>query len=95
MNEVQVFYDDDADVSELEGKKIAVLGLGMMGNTHLASWLKRDDAEVVVVSALGAAEQRDGQEEQEGGGGCHREGGGADGGDGGTVAGSRVCHVSE
>jgi predicted dehydrogenase len=31
-------------------KKIAVLGLGMMGNTHMASWLKRDDAEIVVVS---------------------------------------------
>ena len=31
-------------------KKIAVLGLGMMGNTHMASWLKREDAEIVVVS---------------------------------------------
>lgn len=31
-------------------KKIAVLGLGMMGNTHMAAWLKRDDAEIVVVS---------------------------------------------
>ena len=31
-------------------KKIAVLGLGMMGNTHIASWLKREDAEVVAVS---------------------------------------------
>jgi len=31
-------------------KKIAVLGLGMMGNTHIASWLQREDAQVVAVS---------------------------------------------
>ena len=31
-------------------KKVAVLGLGMMGNTHIAAWLKREDAEVVAVS---------------------------------------------
>ena len=31
-------------------KKIAVLGLGMMGNTHIAAWLKRDDVEIVAVS---------------------------------------------
>ena len=31
-------------------KKIAVLGLGMMGNTHIASWLQREDAQIVAVS---------------------------------------------
>lgn len=31
-------------------KKIAVLGLGMMGNTHIAAWLKREDVEIVAIS---------------------------------------------
>jgi predicted dehydrogenase len=31
-------------------KKVAVLGLGMMGNTHIAAWLKREDVELVAVS---------------------------------------------
>ena len=42
-----IFYDDDADLSLLEGKTVAVLGYGSQGHAHALN-LKDSGAEVVV-----------------------------------------------
>tara|TARA_B100001123_G_scaffold449691_1_gene616107 strand:+ start:59 stop:1066 length:1008 start_codon:yes stop_codon:yes gene_type:complete len=57
MNDVQVFYDNDADLSELEGKKIAVLGYGSQGHAHALN-LRDNGAEVVVGLREGSSSQK-------------------------------------
>jgi ketol-acid reductoisomerase len=42
-----IFYDDDADLSALEGKTIAILGYGSQGHAHALN-LKDSGCEVVV-----------------------------------------------
>ena len=42
-----IFYDDDADLSPLEGKTIAILGYGSQGHAHALN-LKDSGCEVVV-----------------------------------------------
>src|SRR5918996_2442217 len=42
-----IFYDDDADLSLLEGKTIAILGYGSQGHAHALN-LKDSGMEVVV-----------------------------------------------
>jgi ketol-acid reductoisomerase len=42
-----IFYDDDADLSALEGKTIAILGYGSQGHAHALN-LKESGCEVVV-----------------------------------------------
>src|ERR1700712_4865908 len=34
---VEIFYDDDADLSLIQGKKVAVLGYGSQGHAHALS----------------------------------------------------------
>ena len=34
MNQARMFYDQDCDLSLLEGKKIAVIGYGSQGHAH-------------------------------------------------------------
>src|SRR5688500_2175390 len=47
MNEDKVLYDDDADLSLLEGKTVAILGYGSQGHAHALN-LKESGADVVV-----------------------------------------------
>src|SRR3954470_12695842 len=47
MNDKDIFYDDDADLSVLEGKTIAILGYGSQGHAHALN-LKDSGCEVVV-----------------------------------------------
>ena len=34
---VEIFYDDDADLSIVQGRKVAVLGYGSQGHAHALS----------------------------------------------------------
>ena len=45
----KIFYDDDADLSVLDGRKVAVLGYGSQGHAHA---LNRRDSGVDVVVGL-------------------------------------------
>jgi ketol-acid reductoisomerase len=47
MSEQDIFYDDDADLSRLEGKTIAILGYGSQGHAHALN-LKDSGCDVVV-----------------------------------------------
>ena len=47
MAEKGIFYDDDADLSKLEGKTVAVLGYGSQGHAHALN-LKDSGVDVVV-----------------------------------------------
>ena len=47
MNDQDIFYDGDADVSRLEGKTIAILGYGSQGHAHALN-LKDSGCEVIV-----------------------------------------------
>src|SRR5437588_741259 len=51
MAEDGIFHDDDADLSPLEGKKVAVLGYGSQGHAHA---LNLKDAGIDVVVGLRA-----------------------------------------
>src|SRR5438067_11821500 len=42
-----IFYDDDADLSKLEGKTVAILGYGSQGHAHALN-LKDSGVDVVV-----------------------------------------------
>src|SRR5918997_4123549 len=42
-----MFYDDDADLSQLDGKTVAILGYGSQGHAHALN-LKESGVEVVV-----------------------------------------------
>ncbi|TMA05564.1 MAG: ketol-acid reductoisomerase, partial [Deltaproteobacteria bacterium] len=44
---MQVYYDRDADLKYLKGKKVAVLGYGSQGHAH-ANNLRDSGVEVVV-----------------------------------------------
>ena len=47
MNDQDIFYDGDADVSCLEGKTIAILGYGSQGHAHALN-LKDSGCEVII-----------------------------------------------
>ncbi len=47
MSDEGIFYDDDADLSLLEGKTIAILGYGSQGHAHALN-LRDSGCEVVV-----------------------------------------------
>ena len=47
MNQARMFYDQDCDLSLLEGKKIAVIGYGSQGHAH-AKNLKESGCDVIV-----------------------------------------------
>ena len=42
-----IFYDDDADLSNLEGKTVAILGYGSQGHAHALN-LKDSGLKVIV-----------------------------------------------
>ena len=54
MNDQSIFYDDDADLSLLEGKTIAILGYGSQGHAHALN-LRDSGCEVVVGLRPGSA----------------------------------------
>ncbi len=43
----EMFYDDDADLSKITGKKVAVIGFGSQGHAHALS-LRDSGVDVVV-----------------------------------------------
>ena len=49
----EVFYDDDADLSIIQGKKVAVIGYGSQGHAHSLS-LRDSGVEVKVGLAEGS-----------------------------------------
>jgi ketol-acid reductoisomerase len=52
----EVFYDDDADLSIIQGKKVAVIGYGSQGHAHSLSL--RDSGVEVVVGLLEGSKSR-------------------------------------
>ncbi|GIF23628.1 ketol-acid reductoisomerase [Actinoplanes tereljensis] len=59
---VNVFYDDDADLSIIQGKKVAVIGYGSQGHAHSLSL--RDSGVQVVVGLKEGSKSRAKAEEQ-------------------------------
>ena len=47
MADQDIFYDDDADLSKLEGKTVAIIGYGSQGHAHALN-LKESGVSVVV-----------------------------------------------
>ncbi|HEY8533925.1 MAG TPA: ketol-acid reductoisomerase [Micromonospora sp.] len=58
----EVFYDDDADLSLIQGKKVAVLGYGSQGHAHALSL--RDSGVEVVIGLPEGSKSRPKAEEQ-------------------------------
>ncbi|WP_328461694.1 ketol-acid reductoisomerase [Actinoplanes sp. NBC_00393] len=58
----EVFYDDDADLSIIQGKKVAVIGYGSQGHAHSLSL--RDSGVDVVVGLQEGSKSRPKAEEQ-------------------------------
>ena len=58
----EVYYDDDADLSLIQGKKVAVLGYGSQGHAHALSL--RDSGVEVVVGLPEGSKSRPKAEEQ-------------------------------
>jgi ketol-acid reductoisomerase len=54
MSDEGIYYDDDADLSQLNGKTIAILGYGSQGHAHALN-LKESGGEVVVGLRPGSA----------------------------------------
>src|SRR5665811_457901 len=54
MNDDGIFYDDDADLSRLNGRTIAVLGYGSQAHAHALN-LKDSGAQVVIGLREGSA----------------------------------------
>src|SRR5581483_3567270 len=54
MSDQDIFYDDDADLSNLEGRTIAILGYGSQGHAHALN-LRDSGCEVVVGLRAGSA----------------------------------------
>ena len=44
---IDVFYDDDADLSIIQGRKVAIIGYGSQGHAH-AQNLRESGVEVVI-----------------------------------------------
>src|SRR6266480_3745318 len=61
-NDKDIFYDDDADLSALEGKTIAILGYGSQGHAHALN-LRDSGCEVVVGLRAGSASRADAERE--------------------------------
>ncbi len=49
----EVFYDDDADLSIIQGRKVAVLGYGSQGHAHSLS-LRDSGVDVVIGLPVGS-----------------------------------------
>ncbi|MDG4823490.1 ketol-acid reductoisomerase [Asanoa sp. WMMD1127] len=58
----EVFYDDDADLSIIQGKKVAVLGYGSQGHAHSLSL--RDSGVDVVIGLPEGSKSREKAQEQ-------------------------------
>src|SRR5215213_627439 len=58
----EVFYDDDADLSIIQGRKVAVIGYGSQGHAHSLSL--RDSGVDVVVGLKEGSKSRAKAEEQ-------------------------------
>ncbi|SCL34164.1 ketol-acid reductoisomerase [Micromonospora pallida] len=59
---VEVFYDDDADLSLIQGKKVAVIGYGSQGHAHALS-LRDSGVDVVIGLPEGSKSRAKAEEE--------------------------------
>ena len=57
---VEIFYDDDADLSIVQGRKVAVIGYGSQGHAHALS-LRDSGVDVRVGPARGFEQPRQGR----------------------------------
>jgi len=51
---MKIYYDKDADLKNIKGKKVAIIGYGSQGHAH-ANNLKESGVEVIVAEAKGCA----------------------------------------
>ncbi|CAG0976902.1 partial Ketol-acid reductoisomerase (NADP(+)), partial [Anaerolineae bacterium] len=51
---MQVYYDKDADLSIIQGKKVAIIGYGSQGHAHALN-LKESGVEVIVALRPGSS----------------------------------------
>src|SRR3712207_8188924 len=58
----EVFYDDDADLSIIQGRKVAVIGYGSQGHAHALNL--RDSGVEVVIGLQEGSKSRAKAEEQ-------------------------------
>ena len=56
----EIFYDKDADLSLIQGKKVAVIGYGSQGHAHALN-LRDSGVEVVVGLKEGSKSQPEGR----------------------------------
>ena len=54
----QIWYDNDGDLSVLEGKKVAIIGYGSQGHAHALN-LRDSGVDVVVGSGNGRIAERE------------------------------------
>lgn len=54
---VEVFYDDDADLGLIQGRKVAVIGYGSQGHAHALS-LRDSGVDVVIGLPAGSKSGR-------------------------------------
>lgn len=47
MSEAKIYYQEDCDLSNLQGKKIAIIGYGSQGHAHALN-LKESGCDVIV-----------------------------------------------
>jgi len=62
MNAEGIFYDDDADLSNLQGKTVAILGYGSQGHAHALN-LKDSGVDVVVGLREGSESRQEAEAE--------------------------------
>src|SRR5574337_1494351 len=53
-NDMQVYYDKDADLSIIQGKKVVIIGYGSQGHAHALN-LKESGVQVIVALRPGSA----------------------------------------
>jgi ketol-acid reductoisomerase len=56
----EMFYDDDADLSIIQGRKVAIVGYGSQGHAH-AQNLRDSGVEVVIALKEGSKSIRQGR----------------------------------
>mgnify|MGYP000473675483 CR=1 FL=1 len=58
MSEARIFYQEDCNLSLLEGKTIAIIGYGSQGHAHALN-LKESGCDVIMVSTREASPGRE------------------------------------
>ena len=72
---MRVYYDRDADINLIKGKKVAVVGYGSQGHAHALNLRDSGVKDVAVALRKGSARRQEGRgrEAQDDGGGRGRQ----------------------